>query len=304
VSGEPAGAVSGEPAGAVSGEPAGAVSGEPTGPATLVQPLERGKETVGQIECGPKDGGYDASDRELLATLAGQASTAIANVRLTAQLAERLDELERSRARIVAAQDVERRRIERDIHDGVQQHVVVLITRLRLARNQVKRSERTADEVLEELQSDGRELLADLRELAHGIHPPVLTDRGLAAAIEARADRLPVPVDLHILGGLRERRFSPDVEGAAYFVVCEALTNVIKHAKATAADVELAAVNGSLSVVVRDDGTGGNPTNGAGFGLTNMRDRVEALGGRLRVDRRPGTGTSVGAELPVGAGHA
>jgi signal transduction histidine kinase len=279
------------------------VAGKPAGDPALTVPLEHAGEEVGRIECGPKEGGYDADDRELLATLAGQASTAIANVRLTAELAERLDELSRSRARIVAAQDAERRRIERDLHDGVQQHVVVLIAKLRLGRNQVGRGERAADDVLAELQADGRDLLADLRELAHGIHPPVLTDRGLVAAVEARADRLPVPVDVRAVDGLRDRRFDPDVEGAAYFVVCEALTNVVKHARASTADVELSAEDGRLSVLVRDDGAGARANGNAGRGLTNLRDRVEALGGRLEVESSVGAGTRVRAELPVAASH-
>jgi signal transduction histidine kinase len=277
-----------------------AVAGEPRGAVAVAVPLERDGEVLGTLQCGPKDGGYDEADRELLVTLAGQASTAIANLRLTAQLARQLDELAASRTRIVAAQDTERRRIERDIHDGVQQHVVALITRIRLARNELRRGERPADALLAEVQADATELLADLRELVHGIHPPVLSDRGLVAAIETRADRLPVAIQIHAQPDLRERRFGQDVEGAAYFVVCEALTNVVKHARASTATVELSASNNHLSVAIGDDGTGARPVR-AGYGLTNLRDRVEALGGTLRVDARPGTGTRVSAELPVGA---
>jgi len=278
-----------------------AVDGQPRGAAALTVPLERDGEVDGRLECGPKDGGYDDADRELLVTLAAQASTAIANLRLTAQLAERLEELAASRMRIVAAQDTERRRIERDIHDGVQQHVVALITKIRLARNELRRGERPADALLAEVQADATELLADLRELVHGIHPPVLSDRGLVAAIETRADRLPVAIEVRAEPELRERRFGEDVEGAAYFVVCEALTNVVKHAAASAATVELSASNGHLSIVVGDDGIGAHPAAADGHGLTNLRDRVEALGGALRVDARPGAGTQVAAELPVDA---
>jgi signal transduction histidine kinase len=201
----------------------------------------------------------------------------------------------------VAAQDTERRRIERDIHDGVQQHVVALITKIRLARNELRRGERPADALLADVQADATELLADLRELVHGIHPPVLTDRGLVAAIETRADRLPVMIEVRTEPELRERRFGEDVEGAAYFVVCEALTNVVKHAAASAASVELSALNGHLSIVISDNGTGTQPTAAGGHGLINLRDRVEALGGSLRVDARAGAGTRVSAELPVGA---
>jgi len=261
---------------------------------------------VGRIECGPKDGDYSAEDRELLATLAGQAATAIANVRLAAQLSERLTELARSRARIVSAQDAERRRIERNIHDGAQQQVVALITKLRLARNQLDRGEPPAA-LLNELQADARELLTDLRELltdlrelAQGIHPPVLSDNGLVAAVEARASRLPLNVVVRADDGLRMRRLAEDVEGAAYYVICEALTNVVKHAAATEGEVALCAVNGSLQIEVRDDGVGVGTPNGRGTGVTSMRDRVEALGGALRIESRPGTGTRVHVELPAG----
>jgi signal transduction histidine kinase len=290
-----------------------AVVGEPAGEAALRVPLERGGEVAGYIDCGPKEGGYEDGDRELLDTLARQAATAIANVRLTARLAEQVDELARSRARIVAAQDSERRRIERNIHDGAQQHVVALIMKLRLARNQLGRGERTADDVLDELHGDARDLLADLRELAHGIHPPVLSDQGLVVAVEARADRLPLEVRVRADAELRDGRLDADVEGAAYYVICEALTNVVKHSAASSAGIDLSTKDGRLSVVVHDDGVGlatGNGNgdgnrdgNGNGHGLTNLRDRVEALGGRLRVSSEPGAGTSVLAELPVGAGQ-
>jgi signal transduction histidine kinase len=279
-------------------EPQG-VAGAPVGTAELTEELRHADEVVGRIECGPSEG-YDQADRELLATLSGQAATAIANVRLTAHLREQVAELAQSRARIVAAQDTERRRIERDIHDGVQQEVVALIAKLRLARNRLGRGE-TPEMLLAELQADAGELLADLRELAHGIHPPVLSDGGLVAAVEARAGRLPLDVTVRADEELRSRRLDADVEAAAYFVICEALTNVIKHASAERALVHMAAVNGGLSLLVHDDGTGFSTSNGNGQGLTNLRDRVEAVGGRLRVDGRPGEGTSVSADLPVGA---
>jgi signal transduction histidine kinase len=273
-----------------------AVVGEPSGPADLVVTLPAG----GWIECGPKPDGYDDGDRELLTTLVAQASTAIENVALTAQLAERLEELQASRARIVAAADAERRRIERDLHDGVQQHVVALLAKIRLARNAVGRGEDVAAQ-LAAVQTDAAELMADLRELAHGIHPPVLSDRGLVEAIETRADRMPVPVATRAEPELRERRFAADVEAAAYYVVCEALTNVVKHAEARTAAVELSTSDGRLTVLVQDDGSGGAAAD-KGHGLTNLRDRVEALGGRLRIEGSAGSGSRIAAELPVGHG--
>ncbi|MEC3976656.1 sensor histidine kinase [Amycolatopsis sp. H20-H5] len=277
---------------------ASASSGLPVGAVAMSVPLQRSGEVVGHIECGPKNGGFHAGDQELLSTLAGQAATAITNVQLTARLAEQVAELGRSRARIVAAQDAERRRIERDIHDGAQQHVVALIMKTRLARNQLARGERAAEEVLGELQHDTQELLTDLRELAHGIHPPVLSDQGLVPAVQARADRLPLPVRVHADAALRGTRFETKIEGAAYFIVCEALTNVVKHAGARLVDISLSAGDGYLAVKIHDDGRGMASTDKNGHGLTNLRDRVETLNGRLRIDSEPDKGTTVHAELP------
>ena len=293
-----------------------AIAGPAGGDVGLTVPLEhRGlpdvtptampaMQEVGRIDCGRRPDGYDEQDRELLTTLAGQAAAVIANVRLSTELAQRLVELDRSRARIVTAADAERRRIERDIHDGVQQQVVALMMKVRLARNQVGRGDRPVDDALAELGVDIRDLLADLRELAHGIHPPVLSDGGLVAAVEARAARLPFTVHVSVGSDLRERRFADDVEGAAYYVVCESLTNVAKHADGTDTEVDLANRDGELTVVIADQGSGFVDRGPSGTGLTNLRDRVEALGGRLRVESTPGRGTRVCAHLPVGADHA
>lgn len=279
-------------------EPVG-LAGEPSGPAELVQMLDRGGETVGRIECGPAHEPYTDADRELLATLAGQAATAISNARLTAQSADRLVELGRSRARIVSAQDAERRRIERDIHDGVQQDVVALILKMGLARSQVARGETAPAAAIDELQADARELLGDLRELSQGIRPAVLSDRGLVAAVEARVAKLPLAVHLRADRELRARRYGADIEAAAFFLVCEALTNAAKHSGATCVRVELSEDDHSLTVSVHDDGAGFAPVDGAGMGLVNLRDRVEALGGTLAVTGRAGVGTDVLARLPL-----
>lgn len=292
----------GHEAGSWLSEPLG-VAGTPTGPAVLNEDLRHHHDVVGRIECGPSAGGYDQADRELLAVLAGQAATAIANVRLAATLGDQVAELARSRVRIVSAQDSERRRIERDIHDGVQQAVVALLTKLRLARNQLARGESPVA-LLGEMQADAGELLTDLRELAHGIHPPVLTDGGLVAAVEARAGRLPLGVSVCADDTMRRRRFGPEIEAAAYFVACEALTNVVKHAHATQAVVNLAAVDGRLSLQVHDDGVGLNGSGASGQGLTNLRDRVEALGGHLLIESTPPAGASLSAVLPIGTNDA
>jgi signal transduction histidine kinase len=275
-----------------------ATAGVRSGSPELTQELRRGEDVIGRIECGAKPGGYDTDDRELLATLTGQAATAISNVRLAAQLAERLAELERSRARIITAEDAERRRIERDLHDGAQQEVVAILTKLGMARNQLARGDSPAA-LLTELQEDALELLAELRELAQGIHPPVLSDKGLVAAVEARADRLTLPVTVRADEALRARRLDNDIEGAAYYLICEALTNVVKHSGATQSEVALSSADDCLRIDVNDDGAGLRRLNGDGMGLTNIRDRVEALGGHLEIDSRPGVGTRLRAELPV-----
>ena len=172
-------------------------------------PLVHAGVLVGMLECGAKpDGPLTAEDLELLATLGRQAALGIHNARLAAELAGRVDEIHRqaaelaaSRTRIVQAQDVERRRIERNIHDGAQQEIVALLAKLRLARNQLARDEDIADTTLAELQEDARALLGDLRELAHGIHPPILTDRGLFEALDIRASRADLPVQVHATSG-------------------------------------------------------------------------------------------------------
>jgi signal transduction histidine kinase len=153
--------------------------------------------------------------------------------------------------------------------------------------------------VLGELQEDVLELLTDLRELAHGIHPAVLSDQGLVAAVEARADRLTVPVTVRADDEVRTWRLGDDIEGAAYFIVCEALTNVVKHSGATSTEVAFAANSDLLRIDVSDNGAGLLGTNGHGAGLANMRDRVEALGGHLEIGGAAGGGTRLCAELPV-----
>jgi signal transduction histidine kinase len=278
-------------------EPIG-LAGEVSGGSAAGVDLVRAGELVGRIDLGPKPGGYAAADLELLATVASQATTAVANVRLATQLKEGLDELSTSRVRLIAAQDAERRRIERDLHDGIQQEVVALIAGLRLARNRLSRDQLIADE-LTELQDQAREMLRDLRELAHGIHPPVLSDNGLVAALESRATRFPISVQILADDELRAERFSEDVEGTAYFVACESLTNVAKHAGTDSARVQLSHPDGRLCLVVEDDGRGFESNGARSGGLANIRDRVEALHGQLTIESRVGSGTSVRAELPL-----
>jgi signal transduction histidine kinase len=279
---------------------------EPASPALSV-PLIHADQPIGSIECGPKqEGAFQARDYELLETLGRQAALAIRNAALAAELAERLAEIEQqarelaaSRTRIVQAEEAGRRRIERDIHDGVQQELVALLAKARLARNQLARDPGLAAATLAELQGDVRQTLEDLRELAHGIHPPVLSDRGLLEAIEAQTARLPVPVHVDADGVGRGTRYAAEIEGAAYFLVCEGLANALKHAAATRVEVRLAALPDGLRVEVADDGRGFEPAGAVGSGLRGLADRVEALGGQLEIVSRPAGGTRLIALLPA-----
>jgi signal transduction histidine kinase len=206
------------------------------------------------------------------------------------------DELRRSRARIVEATDAERRRLERDLHDGAQQRLISTTLALRVARSHLGPD---ADpEAVEGLQTAADELraaLVELRELARGIHPAILTEAGLGAAIDSLAGRCPIPVDVT---SRPDRRLAPAVEATAYFVVSEALTNVAKYAAASRATVSVTSDGSSLRIVIADDGIGGADPN-AGSGLRGLEDRVAAIGGDLLVDSPVGRGTRVVAEIPL-----
>jgi PAS domain S-box-containing protein len=203
------------------------------------------------------------------------------------------DVLRRSRARLVEASDVERRRLERNLHDGAQQRLVSLSLVLRLAQARVHDDADEANRLLAQASEELSHALEELRELARGIHPAVLSDRGLHAALEALIARSPLPIDLE----LEDERLPEPVEAAAYYVVSEALANVTKYAEASSVAVSIARVNGRALVEIADDGIGGaDPTRGSG--LRGLVDRVEALDGRLLVDSAPGAGTRIRAEIP------
>jgi signal transduction histidine kinase len=194
----------------------------------------------------------------------------------------------------VAAADDERRRIERDIHDGAQQRLVALALELRSAQRRLGAgADPELDLLLASTADELQVAVEELRELARGIHPAVLTESGLVAALDSLASRLPLPV----LVDAEVERLPADVEATAYFVASEALQNVVKHAQATGAAVDVTYREGMLVIEVVDDGVGGAETNG-GFGLRGLADRVEAHGGRLRVESVPGTGTKVVGEIP------
>ena len=248
-----------------------------------------------------------ADDEETLALVARQAALAFRNVRLgsaleasLAELQEHAQALRASRARVVAAADGERRRIERDLHDGAQQHLIGLAVNLKVARELSRSDPARADAILAELSTEVHAAIEELRDLAHGIYPPLLAERGLADAVRAalahsgahgtvRADGL--------------ARYSPEVESTAYFCCVEGIQNAAKHARGAPIVVRLWAENRALMFEVGDDGPGFDPSRAVeGAGITNMRDRLGALGGTLRIDTHAGGGTRITAALPVVSG--
>ena len=209
------------------------------------------------------------------------------------------DELRRSRARIVEATDTERRRIERDLHDGAQQHLVALAVAVRLARQIADSDPDAAKEMLEQIGTDLQDAVQELRNLAHGIYPPLLMDRGLPDALRAAAGRaaLPTTVEAENIG-----RYPQQVEAAVYFCCLEAMQNAGKHAgDGASTTVMLREVEGALVFEVADDGAGFSLASGAhhGHGFVNMSDRVGAFGGSVTVDSAPGQGTRIGGRIPL-----
>jgi signal transduction histidine kinase len=263
-----------------------ATRGVPSAAPVISTPIVWRGEEFGTLRCRRRRGdSLDDEDVAVLNALVSQAALAISHARLT--------------TRIVQTQEQERRRIERDIHDGAQQDLAALIARLGLARTRTPADGPIA-ETLAWIQHDVRRILADLRELAQGIHPSVLRDGGLVAAIEDRCARLPIDVVVRAPETLINRRFSGELEMAAYFCVTEGLTNALKHAGARSVEVSLALADGSLRVAVSDDGRGlDSSSQGGGSGLAGLSDRIHALGGTMRLSRNAGGGTRLEANLPV-----
>jgi signal transduction histidine kinase len=229
----------------------------------------------------------------LLEALAAQAGLILRNVRL-------IEELRASRQRIVTAQDEERRRLERNIHDGAQQQLVALAVKLRLVESLARKDPVKAEEMAAQAKAESQEALETLRDLARGIYPPLLADKGLTAALESQARKSAIPIEVDADG---VGRYPQEAEAAAYFCVLEALQNVAKYAEASRAVVRLRREDGFLAFTVDDDGKGFDmETTPTGSGLQNMADRVEALGGRLDIDSSPGRGTTVTGRIPVGEG--
>jgi signal transduction histidine kinase len=268
-------------------DPIGVVAREAGYRSAIGSPIVVEGHLWGAISAASTEGPMPAGGEARLASFTELVATAIANAEGSAELAA-------SRRRIVAASDDARRRIERDLHDGVQQQLVSLGLELGV----MKADPPTGDALKEQLASvtkDVASVLDTLVETARGIHPAILSQGGLAAAIRALARRSAVPVELdaQIDGALPD-----DVEVAAYYVAAEALTNAAKHARASVVHIEAATADGAVRLAVRDDGVGG-ATPGRGSGLVGLRDRVEALGGTITIDSPAGSGTSIAVTLPI-----
>jgi signal transduction histidine kinase len=238
----------------------------------------------------PSNDPMDPSRQALIRDLAAQAGLVLRNVGL-------IEELRASRQRLVTAQDEERRKLERNIHDGAQQQLVALQVKQRLAAQLVERDPGKAVELLGQLQEQTGQALQDLRDLARGIYPPLLADQGLAAALEAQARKAAIPTTVRADG---IGRYGADIEATVYFSCLESMSNIAKYAQATRATIDLSAVDGVVVFAVEDDGVGFDPAiRGLGTGLQGIVDRVDALGGAVTIHSAPGEGTTVRGEVPA-----
>ena len=258
---------------------------------TVVEVRDRG-ELLGALSVAmPPSDPMNPSKERLVRDLASQAGLVLRNVRL-------VEELRASQRRLVTAQDQERRRLERNIHDGAQQQLVALSVKTRLARDLTARDPAEAAEMLTQIDAEIQTALDDLRDLARGIYPPLLIDEGLGAALDAQARRSPVPTTIRADG---LGRYAPEVEAAVYFSCLEALQNVAKYAEASSATVILAQSNGHLTFEVVDDGRGFDPAaERTGTGLQGIADRLGALHGEVTIRSEPGAGTRVRGRIEVG----
>jgi signal transduction histidine kinase len=265
-------------------------------------PVRHQGELLGALSVTKRQGeALTPIEQKLLDDLAHQAGLVLKNVGLTAELLARLEDLRASRQRLVAAQDEERRRLERNLHDGAQQNLVAIKVKLALAEALSAKDPARAKELIRQLKGDTDEALETLRDLARGIYPPLLADKGLAAALEAQARKatLPVSVDADGVG-----RYPQQTEAAVYFCVLEALQNIQKYARATRATVSVSGRDGQLTFEVGDDGIGFNPAaQRKGSGTQNMEDRLDALGGSVQVRSAVGEGTTVAGRLPLKLGE-
>jgi signal transduction histidine kinase len=262
--------------------------------------VRHGDELLGALTVSKRRGEtLTPIEEKLLNDLANQAGLVLKNVGLTADLQARLEDLRASRQRLVAAQDGERRRLERNLHDGAQQHLVAIKVKIGLAEALAVKDPGRARTALAELKDDADEALQTLRDLARGIYPPLLADRGLVEALEAQVRRATLPVSVSAEG---IRRYPQEVEAAIYFCCLEGLQNVQKYAAAAQANLSLADADGFLRFQLTDDGKGFDAAVTArGSGLQNMADRLDALDGDLAVRSSPGQGTTVTGTVPAPA---
>ena len=266
-------------------------------PAARVVPVRHGEDLLGAISLTkPREEALTSAEDSLLQHLASQAGLVMRNAQLTAELRATIDELRASRRRLVEAQDAERRKIERNLHDGAQQQLVALAIQLNLLAESAGEPE-LVRQAIPDLKAQLSAALDDLRALARGIYPPLLADQGLVTALRSQTSRSPVPV---VLEADQVGRYSPDAESAVYFCALEALQNVAKHARASRAVVRLSGRDDGLEFSISDDGAG-LPAGGlrAGSGLQGMADRLAAHGGTLDVRSEPGQGTTISGRLPV-----
>jgi signal transduction histidine kinase len=254
-------------------------------------PVRHGGELLGALTVVTPSGEALGADRErLVEDVAAQTALVLRNVRL-------IEELRESRRRIVAAQDERAKALERNLHDGAQQQLVALAVKQRLAEGLVERDPERAKTMLAEIHADTRDALETLRDLARGVYPPLLADKGLGAALSAQARKAAIPVAVQTDG---IGRYPQDVEATVYFCCLEALQNVAKYAEAGRATVRLSADEGGLVFEVRDDGVGFDPASaGRGSGLQGMADRLDAVGGSLDVRSAPGSGTTIEGRVPA-----
>jgi signal transduction histidine kinase len=259
--------------------------------ASRVVPVSHQGELLGAVSIRKAQGDpVSPTEDKLLVDVASQAGLVLRNVRL-------IEELRASRQRLVAAQDEERRKLERNIHDGAQQQLVALAVKANLAQALATRDPAQTSVMLEQLKTEAQDALDNLRDLARGIYPPLLADKGLAAALEAQARKSPIPVTVESNG---VQRYPQDTEAAVYFCVLEGLQNISKYAGASRATIRLSQIDGSLGFEVQDDGHGfdlGQTTYGTG--LQGIEDRLAALGGTLEVQSAPGAGTTVVGHVPA-----
>jgi signal transduction histidine kinase len=271
-----------------------------------VAPVTQAGELFGLLvaERSPDAEPFGEEEERVLRELARHVGLALRNIRLDSELQASLDELRHqsdelraSRARVVTAADAERRRIERDLHDGAQQYLVGLAVNLPIARRLADSDPERAKRMLDELSPAIQEALESLRDLAHGIYPPLLQDRGLADALSNAASRATIPTRVEASAA---GRYGADVEAAVYFCCVEALQNASKYAgEGSRATLRLWEEEGGLLFEVGDDGPGIGPRAGRGAGLTNMRDRLGAIGGSLRIESVAGRGTKVVGTIPL-----